>query len=109
FHPTHCFGFLFFYPPYYKALKASNHLLYIDNISKETLGLRSSKIWRKSAIVKDLGLASLSIALPDSKNSPIRLSWADWQTSRISLPEKPSESRANSCKSTSASICRLLE
>lgn len=73
FHPTHLW-FLFFCPPSYKALKASNHLLYIDNMSNETLGLRSSSIWRKSAIVNALGLASLSIALPDSKNSPMRLS-----------------------------------
>ena len=109
FHPTHCFWFLFFALHDYKALKASNHLLYIDNMSKETLGLRSSKIWRKSAIVNALGFASLSIALPDSKNSPMSLSWADWQTSRMSLPEKPSESRANSCRSTSVSTCRLLE
>ena len=85
----------------YSALKASNHLLYCDSMSSETLGLRSSKICWKSAIVNARGFASLSIALPDSKNSPIRLSCADWQTSRMSLPEKPSEIRANSRKSTS--------
>jgi hypothetical protein len=44
-----------FSPPYYKALKASNHLLYIDNMSSETLGFRSSNICLKSPIVKDLG------------------------------------------------------
>jgi hypothetical protein len=39
----------------YRALKASNHLLYIDNMSSETLGFRSSNICLKSPIVKDLG------------------------------------------------------
>ena len=69
------------------------------SISSETDGLRSSKIWRKSAIVRARGLASLSVALPDSKNSPISFSWADWQTSRMSLPLKPSASRASSARS----------
>ena len=35
---------LFFALHDYKALKASNHLLYAVNMSSETLGLRSSKI-----------------------------------------------------------------
>ena len=56
----------------YRALKASNHLLYSDSISNETLGFRASNIFLKSPIVIHLGLAALSIALPDSKNSPIR-------------------------------------
>jgi len=93
----------------YSALNASNHRLYCESMSSETLGLRSSKICRKSAIVNARGFASLSVALPDSKNSPIKLNWADWQTSRMSLPEKPSARRANSGKSTSSAICRLLE
>jgi hypothetical protein len=66
-----------FSPPRYKALKASNHLLYNDNISNETLGFRSSNICLKSLIVIASGLASLSIALPDSKNSPISFNCAD--------------------------------
>jgi hypothetical protein len=70
FHPAR-FQFLRFPLHSYKALKASNHLLYSDSISNETLGFRSSSICLKSPIVIDLGLASLSIALPDSKNSPI--------------------------------------
>jgi hypothetical protein len=61
----------------YRALKASNHLLYNDSMSSETLGFRSSSIWRKSPIVMNLGLASLSMALPDSKNSPINFNCAD--------------------------------
>ena len=39
----------------YKALKASNHLLYSDSISNETLGFRSSSICLKSPIVIDRG------------------------------------------------------
>jgi hypothetical protein len=61
----------------YRALKASNHLLYNDSMSNETLGFRASRICRKSPIVINLGLASLSIALPDSKNSPINFNCAD--------------------------------
>jgi hypothetical protein len=61
----------------YKALKASNHLLYSDSISNETLGFRSSSICLKSLIVIASGFASLSIALPDSKNSPISFNCAD--------------------------------
>jgi PAS domain S-box-containing protein len=70
-------GFLHFPSISYKALKASNHLLYSDSISNETLGFRSSRICLKSPIVINLGLASLSIALPDSKNSPISFNCAD--------------------------------
>ncbi len=51
---------------------------------------------------KPVGFAALSIACPDSKNSPISDNCADWHTSRMSLPEKPSDNRANSSKSTSA-------
>ena len=54
FHPTRLPSFVFF-PPFYKALKASNHLLYSDNISNETLGFRASNMCLKSLIVMDLG------------------------------------------------------
>src|SRR4030043_243754 len=103
FHPT--FYSFQFSPPFYRALKASNQRLYSDSMSSETLGFRSSSICLKSLIVKNRGLASLSAALPDSKNSPIRLNCADWHTSRISLPLKPSLRRASSWRSTSDAIC----
>jgi hypothetical protein len=54
FHPTR-FSVFAFSPPCYKALKASNHLLYSDSISSETLGFRASSIFLKSLIVMDRG------------------------------------------------------
>jgi hypothetical protein len=77
FPPNPLFTVFLVSPPFYNALKASNHLLYSDSISNETLGFRASSICLKSLIVIDLGFASLSIALPDSKNSPISFNCAD--------------------------------
>lgn len=53
------------------------------------------------------GLASLSVAFPDSKNSPMSLSCTDWHTSRMSLPLKPSASLASSDSSTSGAMLRF--
>ena len=43
----------------------------------DTLGFLSSSICLKSSIVNGRGLALLSLALPDSKNSPMSFSCAD--------------------------------
>ena len=61
----------------YSALKASNHLVYRVIISTDTLGLRASNMPLKSFMVNALGFASLSLAFPDSKNSPMSESCAD--------------------------------
>ena len=63
FPPNPCFLVFVFLPSIsYRALNASNHRLYAVSISNETLGLRSSRICRKSTIVSMRGLASLFIA-----------------------------------------------